>query len=502
MIAGISGSRQGPSAALANGGAIAACEESRLARMRLSERTTCPRLAVRDLAAWLGRSERDIRHVGVTAGGQFPGRDVEPVEHHLAHATYAFASSPFVEALVVVCDTAAEAGWSAWRAGTAGLTRLETPAGRFPLAAIYSELTAALGLAPGRDEHVVEAMARAAGSARDDATAAHPAAACFTTCDAGLAVAPEWRDRLGLAPVDRGEGGTLAQTAAAAAVQARLGEALLVLLERLARATGLRRACLAGGLFYNTFFTTAVAQAGVFDEVFVPPHPGNGGAAVGAALVVAGGRTVWPAGVASPFLGPAFSDEQVKATLDNCKLMYSYLPDERLLSAVVDALARGALVGWFDGRMEWGPRALGHRSVLAAAASPHVLDNLNGFLKQRPWYRSYGVMVPHRRLADLFDGPAASPFMQFEYRPRDPDRFRALLPSGASRLRVHSVGDDEPRLARLLDQWEAHTGWPVLVNTSFNGFHEPLVCSPRDAVRVFYGTGLDALAIGHFLLRK
>lgn len=494
MIIGISGSRQGPSAALLDGHALAACEESRLSRMRLSERTTFPRLGVRDLATFLGRTAADIAAVAVTSGGQFPGRDVETIDHHQAHAAYAFHASPFDEAVVVVSDSTTERGWTAWRGTAEGLAPVDDDLGAFPLARLYSELTGALGLSPGRDEHIVESLARV-GRPR-----AHAVAKQFAVRDEGFVVDGRWCERLGVTAADEGAAGTPAQVAAAHAVQTAITEALLALLGRVQRATGATHACLAGGLFYNTHFTTEAAMRGPFADVFVPPHPGNGGAAIGAALTVAA-HSRRPA-VGSPFLGPSFTDEQVKGTLDNCKLVYTYLNDERLIQSTVDAMARGALVGWFDDRMEWGPRALGHRSVLAGASAPHVLDNLNGFLKQRPWYRAYGVSVPASRVQELFEGPPASAFMQFEYRPRDPERFGKLMPPGGTRLRVHTVDDREPRLRRLLDVWEAKGGSPVLVNTSFNGFHEPLVCSPRDAVRVFYGTGLDVLAVGNFVMRK
>ena len=139
--------------------------------------------------------------------------------------------------------------------------------------------------------------------------------------------------------------------------------------------------------------------------------------------------------------------------------------------------------------------------------APHVLENLNGFLKRRPSYRTYGVSVPLSDLDRYFErsgdaAPAASPFMQFEYRPRDPEKFRSVLPDGVETLRVHTVDDSEPRFLRLLELWGERAGVPVLVNTSFNGFHRPLVCSPRDAIRVFYGTGLDVLALENFYLRK
>jgi len=509
MILGISGSRQGPAAALLDAHTLAACEESRLSRLRLTAHTTVPTLGVSELLAFVDASPADIHAIATTSGGQFAGRNAAHVDHQRAHARYAFHSSPFNDAVVVVCDSATELGWSAWRGSATGLVPITDDLGAFPLAATYSQLTGALGHTPGQDEHIVEALARVGTSD------AHPIVNLIGVGDTGLAVDPRLREHIGLAHDEHGPEGRPAQVAVAAAVQQRLADALVELLARVHRATGAERACLAGGLFYNTHFTTVAATRGPFRDVFVPAHPGNAGCAIGAALDCAlTGATTMGSGtwrpafdedrarVASPFLGPSYSNELVKETLDNCKLTYSFFDETRLIERIVDALAQGALVGWFNGRMEWGPRALGHRSVLASAHSEHVLDNLNGFLKKRPWYRTYGVSVPRSRAQELFEGPADSRYMQFEYRPRDPDQFKWLLPPGATRIRVHTVDESEPRLLRLLEAWQVRSGLPVLVNTSFNGFHEPLVCSPRDAVRVFYGTGLDMLAIESFVLRK
>ena len=492
VILGVSGSRQGPAAALIGTRELAACEESRLSRVRLSESVSVPSLAVSELLAFLERPASSIRSVGVTGGGGFGSNAVTPVDHHLAHAAYAFHSSPFDEAVVVVCDSSVEHGWTAWRATAAGLTPLQDELGTFPLSRIYSQLTTALGLAAGQHEHIVEALARVGLGGE------HPAADAITVADTGVVLAPRWLESVAAAD---GERGTPAQVAAASAVQASLSNALIELLVRVQRATGAQRACLTGGLFYNTSFTTAAAMRGPFREVFVPAHPGSGGSAIGAALAVSGPRADRDL-LSSPFLGPGYSLSRVKEALDNCKLSYALLSEDRILAPVVDALAKGWLVGLFEGRMEWGPRALGHRSVLATTQSEHVLDNLNGFLKQRPWYRTYGVSVPLSRVAEIFDGPPSAAYMQFEYRPRNPEQFRSILPPGAASIRVHTVDDRQPRLLRLLEMWEQRSGSPMLVNTSFNGFHEPLVCTPRDAVRVFYGTGLDLLAIESFLLSK
>jgi predicted NodU family carbamoyl transferase len=429
--------------------AIAACEENRLTRAVDSSTAGPPELSIGELLRYLGRGKADIAiSLGIADEG-----DVDP---HRAHAEYAHRASGLDRPLVLVCG----AETSAWMEGA----QIELPQ-HSSITHAYGSLTARLGFRPTRDEHLVEALARGG----------HPEAA---------------------------------------SVQRRLGDDLLRLLEQLQAQTKARQVCLSGGLFFNTFFTTLVASSGIFEKTFVPAHPGRNGAALGAAVLgalgapgalSALGATGAAGGVGSPYLGPSYTDQEIKATLENCKLSFDLIHDDALFGLVLHQLSRGRLVGWYHGRLEWGPRALGHRSVLADPFATHVLENLNGFLKRRPAFRAYGVSIPAARLSELFEvraGVEASPFMQFEYRPKDLDRFRTILPPGVETLRVHTVDATEPRTLRLLETWGARSGVPVLVNTSFNGFHEPLVCSPRDAIRVFYGTGLDVLTLENFVLRK
>ena len=443
LFLGTARARLGPAAALIDveRGAVAACEENRLTRAVDAGTAGPPELAVAELLRYLGRKREDITRSHDVA-------DAGPVDAHTAHAAYARAASRFNNPLIVVCGTDVSA-WQSDAGSADGLRRL--PLQNPPeFARDYGELTSRLGFRPTREEHLVEALAR---------------------------------------------GGH----AEAAAVQHELGDGLLEMLQELKSRTNATHVCLSGGLFFNTYFTSRVASAGLFDDVYVPPHPGRNGAALGAALLLHP-----KADVSSPYLGPHYTDQEIKGTLENCKLSFDLLHDDRLFGLVLHQLSRGRLIGWYHGRLEWGPRALGHRSVLADPFAPHVLENLNGFLKRRAAFRAYGVSVPASRLGDIFEitGAKQSPFMQFEYRPRDLDKFKTILPPGVQTLRVHTVDDTEPRFLQLLEQWGEKSGIPVLVNTSFNGFHEPLVCSPRDAIRVFYGTGLDLLALENFLLRK
>jgi len=223
--------------------------------------------------------------------------------------------------------------------------------------------------------------------------------------------------------------------------------------------------------------------------------------ATGAALSVSR-RPGTPAQEVSPFLGPEYDLEQIKLTLDNCKLSYEWLSEYDILDRVVDALVKGHLVGWFQGRMEWGHRALGNRSILASPLSPFVLDNLNTYLKHRHLYRAYGLSVPEEDASRYFAGPARSRWMEYDYQIRDESTFVNVLPGQARTLRVQTVPAVSRQFHALHRAFEATTGVPVLINTSFNGFSEPIVCSPRDAVRVFFGTGLDLLVLARFVIHK
>ena len=167
--------------------------------------------------------------------------------------------------------------------------------------------------------------------------------------------------------------------------------------------TGLSHLCLGGTLFYNASVNTRVKSCGLFSHVFVPPDPGDGGNAVGAALSASPTRIDG----ASPFLGPSYSAHETKEVLDNCKLQYEWVSEEGAIAAALKGIQEGHLVGWFQGAMEWGPRALGARSILANPQAPYVLENLNRFLKQRESWRGYAVSGLQEAVGDHFDGPAA-----------------------------------------------------------------------------------------------
>jgi carbamoyltransferase len=408
--------------------------------------------------------------------------------HHLAHAWAAFLPSSFESAAVLVCDHQFPYV-SVWDASGPSITPVEWPWQGPGFSELCSKC-AAIAFKRNDPEPWFEALARleptaTSGRAED----------LIGGGSAGLVLADDWESRIEAWVADTRDLG-----AVAASLQCRIGELLVSVVTEIRRRLPERtRLCVGGSLFYNSYLNTKLKQSGQFDDVFVPVNPGNAGLSLGLALSANPGARQ----SVSPFLGPSYSADEIKATLENCKLTYQWMSDTEAVQLAVQALLKGRLVAWFDGGMEWGPRALGARSIVANPFAPYVLDNLNRFLKHRAPWRGYALSGLAPAVRDHFDGPAASPYMECDYIPRDPERFRHVLPASSAAVRVHTVDSREPQqFSALLHAFGQATGLPVLVNTSFNGFQEPIVCSPRDAVRVFFGTGIDVLVMGQFVLAK
>jgi carbamoyltransferase len=500
-IVGISGAKRNAcAAACVDGEIVAVCEQERLTRIRAVGLTpgTMPFEAV-DKVMRRSKTESDAicHYVVAEREIRLPAafRTVE-LDHHRAHAATSFLTSPFDRAAVIVCDSNRDREFSLWLGDGGRLNDYNWPWRGHAFATVYSECAKLFEEGAGGGPHALEVLAHLGRGTQVDQL--HDV---FRHVDGALDLATDWRAQLHqMIQAERQQHGHARE--AASAIQGRLGELLIDVLADIRAAVEVDAVCLAGGLFYNTFFATLVRSSGIFSQVFVPANPGNAGLAVGGALLVGrrNGNTARRATL-SPFLGPEYDAEAIKHTLDGCKLSYEYVSEEQALDATVTALQRGQLVAWFQGRMEWGHRALGHRSILASPNSPYVLDNLNFFLRKRERSRPFGVAVCAEAVSDVFCGPAASPFMEYEYRLRD-DRLRHVMPEGASTIRVQTVDREMSLFHSLLQRVTQAKGTGVLVNTSFNAFHEPIVCSPRDAVRVFFGTGLDMLVIGRFILRK
>ena len=272
--------------------------------------------------------------------------------------------------------------------------------------------------------------------------------------------------------------------------------------------TGEADLCLAGGVALNSLANSAVERRAGYKRLFVQPAAGNAGCSIGAALYVwhqVLGNVERAYEMRDAFLGPRFSDDQVKSVLDNCKLDYEYcLTEDKLTAEVARLLAGGKIVGWFRGAMEFGPRTLGARSILASPTSELMRDNLNTFIKHREEFRPFCAAVPEERTEEFFEPSALNDFLQGVGRIKEGKQ--ALIPAavfGDGLVRVHSVSrKTNASFWKLLSKFGEESGVPVLLNTSFNLFGEPVVSTPREAVRGFYCSGIDSLAIGNFLIKK
>jgi carbamoyltransferase len=490
LAAGVAGFRRNAAAAVArNGTLLGACEQERVVRHR-AVGTRLSGFPTEALAAALLAADCDAaalsRYALAESGIDAPtGTEVWRSDHHRGHAATAALTSPFTEAAVLVCDST-NPGVGLWHFADGALRQEELGWQGQPPAALYAAASAEAGFHEG-EEHKFEALARTG------------------RCEALPAAAGTATDRAFLSSLARSlrQGAIQSRADAAATVSCAIGRLLLDVVQEVRRTVRSSNLCLGGGLFQNSYFNTLVAERGGFDRTFVPVHPGNSGLALGLAIDASRDNEYGSRGCGDlPFLGPAWDATEIKGILDNCKLSYAFASDSEVVDLAVQALNRGLLVGWYQGRMECGPRALGNRSILAAPDKPYVLENLNRFLKHRESYRSYSVSLCEEDTTRYFSGPASSQFMEYEYVPIEREPFNALLSGHASRLRVQTVGERPAMFRRLLQAYGDRTGLPVLVNTSLNGFNEPIACSPRDAIRVFYGTGLDMLVIGNFVLRK
>jgi carbamoyltransferase len=316
----------------------------------------------------------------------------------------------------------------------------------------------------------------------------------------------------------------------AASIQAVLEEAVLRLTRSLASKTGARNLCLAGGVALNCVANGKVLRDGKFEKIWIQPAAGDAGGAVGAALAAfhqfKGGHRVAAAvdGMCGAFLGPEFAQADIESRLTGAGARFNVSSEEDMVATTAQALADQLAVGWFQGRMEFGPRSLGARSILGDPRSPAMQRNLNLKVKYRESFRPFAPAVLREDVADWFELDADSPYMLIVADVRNDKRrtmsadeqamfgieklnvSRSDIPAVthvdySARIQTVSAATN-PRFHRLLSQFKALTGCPVLVNTSFNVRGEPIVCTPEDAFRCFMGNELDVLVVGNCVLRK
>jgi carbamoyltransferase len=297
----------------------------------------------------------------------------------------------------------------------------------------------------------------------------------------------------------------------AASVQAVTEEIVLRLARSVRKETGARNLCLAGGVALNCVANGKLLREKIFDNIWVQPAAGDAGGAVGAAYAAYHGFMGQPRklnghmdGMAGSYLGPEFTDDEIAARLTAAGARFTRLGHAEMIEQTAQALADEKAIGWMQGRMEFGPRALGNRSILASPRDPYSTENLNAFIKHRESVRKFAASVPAELASEYFDAGENARHLATvsRVRPAYKDKFRSAI-LAEDLIRVHTVSkEDNPLYWQLLHAFGEKTGLPVLYNTSFNLFGEPLVCTPRDAVRSFYSSGIDAMVVGNFLLEK
>jgi carbamoyltransferase len=449
---------------------------------------------------WEGLRTLFVERAPLFLKTSLPGLDpakVRHVGHHLAHAASAYAASGLDPCSVLVLDGRGEgASHLAGRAAGGRSEPLAAQALPHSLGLFYEELTAHLGFRRSSDEYKVMAMASYGKPAFLDALRE----LVHADGEGGFRVHPV--DFAAFAPaLGPGEPWTPAHADLASSVQKRVEEVLVDLATWLHVRTGDSDLVMAGGVALNCVANSRLWAETPFERVWVQPAAGDSGTALGAALHVAAelGDAVEPMTTAA--LGRGFSDDELEGWLATAGIEYER-PDD-IADAVAEVLAADGVVAWFQGRSEFGPRALGHRSLLADPRSLSNTEKLND-IKGREQFRPVAPMVLAERAADVFEGPMPSPYMLFTHGVREgwAERIPAVVHvDGTARIQtVHR--ETEPLVARMLEAFEARTGVPVVVNTSLNTAGRPMVDDPRDALECFGSAPVDALAIGPFLVRR
>jgi carbamoyltransferase len=464
-------------------------------------------------------------------------------EHHHSHAASAFYPSPFTEAVILTMDGVGEwATTSLGRGQDNNVSMLREIHFPHSLGLLYSAFTYYIGFKVNSGEYKVMGLApygepRYAQTILDHLIDVKPDGtfrldlSYFDYC-AGLRMTNEKFDALFGGPPRKPET-WLAQREMdlAASIQAVTEEVVLRLTRSIAAETDSKNLCLAGGVALNCVANGKVLKDGRFDRVWVQPAAGDAGGALGAALLgyhlfKSRERTVGNEidAMNGAYLGPEFAQQEIESRLGAAGARFRVLEDCDLFDAAVDALVDEKAVGWFHGRMEFGPRALGNRSILGDPRSPSMQKALNLRVKYRESFRPFAPSVMRERVADWFDLDADSPYMllvaDLLERRRRPMTVEEKARFGIDKLnvprseipavthvdysaRIQTVHKEtNPRYYELLARFYARTGCPVLVNTSFNVRSEPIVCTPEDAFHCFMGTEIEVLVAGNCLLRK
>jgi carbamoyltransferase len=431
------------------------------------------------------------------------------VEHHLAHAISAYSYSGFDDAAVLVLD--GRGAWEAsslWHGRDGRLEHAWTIPWPNSLGLFYAQFTQYLGFQPYSDEWKVMGLAPYGEPGinlrefivPDDNPYKVSTRLLLADAPSSLAgitarLGPQREAESEIAPKHKN---------VAFAVQDACEEAMITLAGAAVAKTGSRNICLAGGVALNSKANGKILSSGIVDRIFVQPAAGDDGVCLGAALVpyLDNGGKLPMQRMRHAYLGSESSDEDIEKALSTYKLRATRVADPA--AAAAEMLANGKILGWFQGRMEFGPRALGARSILADPRDPEMNAKVNNAVKFREWWRPFAPSMLAEVAEQYIESATDSPFMILTAQVK-PEK-RSVIPSvthvdGSARPQTVER-DVNPLYWRLIREFGNRTGVPVVMNTSFNLRGEPIVCTPTDAVRTFFSSGMDALVIGNFVVEK
>jgi carbamoyltransferase len=431
------------------------------------------------------------------------------VDHHLAHAISAYAFAGFDDAAVLVID--GRGAWEAtslWRGIGGRLEHVFTIPWPNSLGLLYAQFTQYLGFTPYSDEWKVMGLAPYGQPGISLAGFVNPNDNPYrvnTKRLLGRDSAPTAgiEELLGPPRVPESEIGDRYKNVAYA-IQDACETAMFTLVRSAVEKTKSRNVCLAGGVALNSKANGKILASGLVDQLFVQPAAGDDGVCLGAALApyLDGGGKLPVHRMRHAFLGPVASEPEIIRALETYKIRNTRLNDPA--AATAELLAAGKIVGWYQGRMEFGPRALGSRSILADPRDPEMNARVNNAVKFREWWRPFAPSMLAEAASEYLETTPDSPFMIVTAQVR-PEK-RSVIPSVThvdGSARPQTVEEDvNPLYYRLIQEFGRRTGVPVVMNTSFNLRGEPIVCSPTDAIRTFYSSGLDALVLGDRLVEK
>ena len=452
----------------------------------------------------------------------FKGKIIFP-EHHLSHASYAFFTSPFDEAAILTIDGVGE--WTTTSFGTAKGNDIQlTDDIRWPhsLGLFYSAFTYFLGFQVNEGEYKLMGLSSYGKptyydlilnelvNVKEDGSI-HLNMKYFAFTYDKVMTNQKFSDLFGIPPRKKDDKVEEIHYNIGASAQKVLEDILLKMVNHVYKKTNMKNLCLGGGVALNGVANYRISNEGPFEHVYIPPSPGDAGSAVGAAkhlyhvyhkknrIVEKNHGKIIQENV---YIVPSYSNNDIKLFLDSNNISYQSFEEQLLLEKTAHMISKGNIVGWYQGRMEWGPRALGNRSILADPRDQKMKDVLNEKIKHRESFRPFAPSILEEYVYDYFDIKFPSPYMLFVAKVKQPEKIPAVTHvDGTSRLQTVSA-ESNPLYYSLIKEFYKITEIPVIINTSMNVMGEPIVNTPKEAYNMIIKTDMDYLVMGNYLLSK